>query len=253
MVHIPLAVSDKFKGKSRMGLFGDVMMEVDWSVGQIMDALRSNSLDKNTIVIFTSDNGPWLVFGNHGGSAGGLREGKATTWDGGQKEPAIISWPGVIPAGTVCNKLAATIDILPTLAAITNAALPSNKIDGINILPLLQGDSSANPRDHLFFYFLKNNLEAVRQGSWKLVFPHKYNAAENEIPGKDGFPGRLHRDSTGLALYDLRRDPGERYDVKDQNPAIVQQLQQLAEQAREDLGDELTGKPGKNLRPAGSL
>ncbi len=253
MVHVPIAVSGKFKGKSRQGLFGDVMMEIDWSVGQIMKTLNDKGMDNNTLIIFTSDNGPWLTFGNHAGSAGGLREGKMTSFEGGQREPSIMRWPGVVPPGTVCNKLACNIDILPTLAAITGAPLPSKKIDGINIFSLLEGDVNANPRDHLFYYYHLNSLQAVRQGAWKLVFPHTYVSNTNEPPGKDGYPGKTHMASTGLALYDLRRDPGERYDVKKQNPKIVQRLQQLAEQAREDLGDDLTGRPGKNRRPAGKL
>ncbi|MHB1178366.1 MAG: sulfatase family protein [Daejeonella sp.] len=253
MVHVPIAVSDKFKGKSKQGLFGDVMMEIDWSVGQVMKALHENGMDKSTLFIFTSDNGPWLTFGNHAGSTGGLREGKATTWEGGQREPAIIRWPGVVPSGTICNKLSSNIDILPTLAAVTGASLPSNKIDGVNILPLIKGDVSANPRDHLFYYFKKNSLEAVRQGHWKLILPHPYNSYVNELPGKDGYPGKMHKDSVGLALYDLRRDPGERYDVKEQNPDAVQRLQLLVKQAREDLGDDLTGKTGANRRQPGKL
>ncbi|HVT85827.1 MAG TPA: sulfatase [Chitinophagaceae bacterium] len=253
MVHVPIAVSDKFKGKSKQGLFGDVMMEIDWSVGQVMQAIHENGLDKNTLIIFTSDNGPWLTFGNHAGSAGGLREGKMTTFEGGQREPSIMCWPGVIPAGTVCNKLACGIDILPTLAAITGAVLPANKIDGVSILSLLKGDLKANPRDQLYYYYNKNSLEAVREGSWKLVLPHRIESNENEPPGKDGWPGKIHMDSTGYALYDLRRDPGERNNVKDQNPEIIEKLLQLVEQAREDLGDDLTGRPGRNRRPAGKL
>lgn len=253
MVHVPIAVSDKFKGKSKQGLFGDVMMEIDWSVGQVMKALQENGMEKNTLFIFTSDNGPWLTFGNRAGSAGGFREGKATTWEGGQREPAIIRWPGVVPSGTICNKLSSNIDILPTLAAITEAPLPANKIDGVNILLLLKGEANANPRDHLFYYYNKNSLEAVREGHWKLVLPHPYNSYEDELPGKDGYPGKMHKDSTGLALYDLRRDPGERYDVKSQNPEVVEKIQQLVEKTREDLGDDLTGRFGKNRRLPGKL
>lgn len=253
MVHVPIAVSEKFRGKSKQGLFGDVMMEVDWSVGQVVKAIHENGLDKNTLIIFTSDNGPWLTFGNHAGSAGGLRDGKMTTFEGGQKEPSIVCWPGVIPAGAICNKLASTIDILPTLAAITGSPLPANKIDGINIFSLLQGDSYANPRDHFFYYYDKNSLQAVRQDSWKLVLPHKIESNENEIPSKDGWPGKIHIDSTGLALYDLRRDPGERYNVKDEYPEIIVRLLKLVEESRDDLGDDLTGRPGKNRRPAGKL
>lgn len=253
MVHVPLAVSEKFRGKSKQGLFGDVMMEVDWSVGEIIKAIHRNGLDRQTLLIFTSDNGPWLTFGNHAGSAGGLKEGKMTTFEGGVREPSIIRWQGVVPEGTVCTKLACNIDILPTLAAITGAMLPANKIDGVNILSLLKGELNANPRDYMYFYYNKNSLEAVREGSWKLVLPHKIESNEKEPPGHDGWPGKIHIDSTGLALYDLRRDPGERYDVKEQNPAIVERLEQLVERARQDLGDDLTGREGKNRRPPGRL
>jgi arylsulfatase len=253
MVHVPIGVSDKFRGKSKQGLFGDVMMEIDWSVGEVLKALKDNGLEKNTLVVFTSDNGPWLVFGNHAGSAGGLREGKMSTFEGGQREPAIMRWPGVINEGTVCNKLACTIDLLPTFAAISGSELPKKKIDGVSILPLLKQEKDANPRDHLFYYFHKNDLEAVRQGYWKLVFPHHYLSVEDELPGKDGYPGKSHQEPIGLALYDLRRDPGERYDVKDQNIKIVEKLKQLADEAREDLGDDLTNHPGKNRRPAGKV
>ncbi len=253
MVHIPLAVSNKFKGKSKQGLFGDVMMEIDWSVGEVMKALKDNGIEENTIIIFTSDNGPSIRFGDHAGSAGGLREGKATTWEGGQREPTIIRWPSVISAGTVCNKLACNLDILPTLAAITGAPLPKKKIDGVNILPLLKGEVDANPRDQLLYYYNKNSLQAVRESNWKLVLPHFYESYKHELPGKDGWPGNRQTDSTGIALYDLRRDPGERYDVKSQNPEIVKKMQQLVEKAREDLGDDLTGRPGKNRRPIGKL
>lgn len=253
MVHIPLAVSDKFKGKSKRGLFGDVMMEVDWSVGEIIKTLEKNGITNNTLIIFASDNGPWLRFGDHAGSAGGLREGKGTSWEGGQKVPAIFCWPGTIPQGTVCNNLSSTIDILPTLAAITHSPLPIHRIDGINILPLLKAEPGANPRSQLYYYFSKNNLEAVREESWKLILPHSYSSVENETPGSNGWPGKMHRTNVGLALYDLRRDPGERYDVKDQYPEIVERLQQLAEQARADLGDDLTGRKGKNRRPPGEL
>ncbi len=253
MVHVPLAVSDKFRGKSKQGLFGDVMMEVDWSVEQLINALKQNGIENNTVFIFTSDNGPWLSFGNHAGSAGGLREGKATSWDGGHKVPAIVKWPKVVPSGTVCNQLASNIDLLPTIIAIAGAPLPKNKIDGVNILPLLKGDFDANPRDHLFYYFKTNSLEGVRQENWKLVFAHSFQSYERELPGQDGFPGLTHKDTTDMALFDLRRDPGEQYDVKKQRPDIVRTLLELAEQAREDLGDDLTNRPGKNRRPPGKI
>jgi len=253
MVHVPLGVSDKFKGKSKQGLFGDVMMEVDWSVGEVMKALDKYGLRDNTLVIYTSDNGPWLNFGNHAGSTGGLREGKGTSWEGGQREPCIMRWPGVIPEGTICNKLSSTIDILPTLAAITGARLPDHKIDGVNILPLMKGEKDANPRDVFYYYYQRNSLEAVRKGHWKLVLPHAYRSYVGVPPGHDGFPGPYAHDSTGLALYNLRRDPGERYNVIEQHPGVVKEIMAEVEKARDDLGDDLTGNPGKNRRPPGKV
>lgn len=253
MVHVPLAVSEKFKGKSEQGMFGDVVMEIDWSVGQILKTLKESGIADNTLVIFTSDNGPWINFGNHAGSAGGLREGKGTSFEGGQRVPCVMLWPDQIKRGEVCNKIAATIDILPTLATITGAPLPEKKIDGVNILSLLKGDKDANPREILYYYYQRNSLEAVRKGGWKLVFPHKSRSYLGVMPGKDGFPGKYNEEETGLALYDMRRDPGERYDVKEQYPEVIEELKKLADQAREDLGDDLTKNPGKNRRQPGQL
>jgi arylsulfatase len=254
MVHIPLGVSEKFRGKSNQGMYGDVMMEVDWSIGEIMKALERNGLGKNTLVIFTSDNGPWLNFGNHAGSTGGLREGKGTSWEGGQRVPCIMRWPDIIPAGVICNQLASSLDILPTLAEITGGKLPSNKIDGISILPLMLGDKDASPRHEFYYYYETNSLEAVQRDFWKLVLPHKGRTYRNMKPGSDGWPG-----PTGTEiimepqLYDLRRDPGEWYDVALYYPEKVKELQALAEQARKDLGDDLTNSPGENRRKAGSV
>lgn len=251
MPHIPLAVSSKFKGKSKKGLYGDVMMEIDWSVGEIMRALKETGLYNNTLVIFTSDNGPWLPYGNHAGSAGGLREGKMTTWDGGMKEACIMRWPGVIPAGSVNDALSCTIDLLPTLAFIAGVPLPENKIDGVNMIELLTGVKNARPRTELLYYYSSNNLQAVRKDNWKLVFPHRYTTVT--IPGKDGLVGTSRRDSTGLALFDLSSDPGEKNNVINQHPLIVEQLQQVAGKAREDLGDDLTGIKGANRREPGRI
>ncbi len=253
MVHVPLGVSDKFKGKSKQGLFGDVMMEIDWSVGQVLKALKDNGLEDNTLVIFTSDNGPWLNFGNHAGSTGGLREGKGTSWEGGQREPCIVKWPGVVPEGTICNKLSATLDILPTIAAITGTQLPEHKIDGVNILSLFKGDVDANPRDHFYYYYRRNSLEGVRKDHWKLVLPHSYRTYVGHLPGNDGFAGSTGTETTGLALYDLRRDPGEHYDVKELYPDVVKDIMVLVENAREDLGDELTENKGLNRREPGRV
>jgi arylsulfatase A-like enzyme len=254
MPHIPLAVSGKFKGKSEQGLYGDVIMEIDWSVGEIMKALEKNGMDKNTLVIFTSDNGPWLNFGNHAGSNGGLREGKGASFEGGQREPCIMKWPGKIQEGTICNNLASTIDILPTLAAITKAPLPEKKIDGVNILPLLLGDENANPRESFLYYYRKNSLEAVRKGNWKLVFAHPGRTYIGFKPGADGFPGGTNENfAHEEGLYDLRRDPGERFDVKEFYPEVVAELKKLADEARQDLGDDIQKIEGKNRREPGRV
>ena len=253
MPHVPLGVSDKFAGKSEQGMYGDVMMEIDWSVGEILKALKTHGLEDNTIVIFTTDNGPWLNFGNHAGSTGGLREGKGTSFEGGQKVPCIVKWPGIVPEGVICNNMASTIDILPTLAEITSTQLPDHKIDGVSILSLLKGDPDANPRDNLLYYYRRNSLEAVRIGDWKMVFPHDHRSYEDVLPGNDGWPGPYKQGRAELALYDLRRDPGERYNVIDQYPEIAENLQKFAEDARIDLGDDLTDSEGMNRRPIGIL
>ena len=170
MPHVPLGVSDKFRSKSEQGMYGDVIMEIDWSLGEILNALSDNDLDDNTLVIFTSDNGPWLNYGNHAGSAFPLREGKGTMWEGGSRVPCIMRWPGRIPAGSVSHQLAATIDILPTIASITGAALPARPIDGVNIQSILEGDTCATPREEYYYYY-GGELIAVRKGKMKLVFP----------------------------------------------------------------------------------
>lgn len=254
MCHVPLAVSGKFKGKSEQGLFGDVIMEIDWSVGEIMKSLEANGLTNNTLIVFTSDNGPWLNFGNHAGSAGGLREGKGASFEGGQREPCIMKWPGHIPEGTICNKLSSTIDLLPTFAEITKSELPKKKIDGVNILPLMQGNTEANPRETFLYFYRKNSLEGIRKGNWKLVFAHPGRTYHGFQPGKDGFPGGTNENFLyEEGLYDLRRDPGEQYDVKVFYPEVLAELKKLADEAREDLGDDLTNNPGKNRRDAGRI
>ena len=146
MPHVPLAVSDKFKGKSEQGLYGDVMMELDWSVGEVLRTLEELGLERNTLVIFTSDNGPWIAYGNHAGSTGGLREAKATTFNGGLRVPLIARWKGTIPAGTVCERLASNIDLLPTFAQIAQAPLPAHKIDGLSMLPQRKRINPATPQ-----------------------------------------------------------------------------------------------------------
>jgi arylsulfatase A-like enzyme len=253
MPHVPLHVSDKFQGKSQHGLYGDVIQEIDWSVGQILNALQRNGLDDNTLVLFTSDNGPWLSYGEHAGSAGPLREGKGTTWEGGQREPCILSWPGKISAGSVCREPAMTIDILPTLAKLADAPLPERKIDGLDIWPLISAQPGAkSPHDALYFYW-DRELQAVRSGKWKLHFPHTYRTLAGKPSGSGGKPAPYGQAKTGLALFNLEDDIGETTDVADKHPEVVQRLKALAEKAREDLGDSATNRPGKGVRQPGHI
>ncbi len=251
MVHVPIACSKKFRGKSGAGLFGDVMEEVDWSVGEVMKTLKKDGLADNTLVIFTSDNGPWLTFGNHAGNTGGLREGKATSWDGGLKVPAIMVWPGKIKAGIVCNKLLTTMDILPTLVHFCHAKMPVKKIDGVDFSKVLMGDKNADPRKVFVYYYNKDNLEAIRNDEWKLVFPC---LSETYGPpatiGRDGYPGKYATDSVHLGLYNLWTDPGEDRNVIAQYPEVVKQLNEIADKYRHELGDVLTHTVGTEVRPA---
>ena len=243
MPHQPIAVSEKFEGKSELGLYGDVIMEIDWSVGQILEALKINEIDENTLVIYASDNGPWLNYGEWGGSAGPLREGKGTMWEGGARVPCIMRWPKTINSGRINNKIAATIDIYPTIADIVGHKKFKNKIDGVSLMPILEELPEAEPRNELYYYYGKE-LIAVRKGKWKLVFPHTYRSYENVEPGKDLHPGPYGRGKAGLELYDLANDIGERVDLAQTYPDVVMDLEILGEKARSILGDKLTDRIG---------
>lgn len=250
MPHVPIAVSEKFNGKSGIGLFGDVIMELDWSVGQILDALEESGISENTLLIITSDNGPWKNFGNHAGSTGGFREGKLTTWDGGHRVPCLVHWPGKVAPGSVNSALMTNMDILPTVAAAAMAELPVNAIDGVSFLPLWKGETTQGPREVFYYYFTYKgmpSLEAVRYKNWKLVLPHKSNTYGNG-QGKDGYPAQTGSMDVGQALYNLSFDPGETYDVQELYPEMLSKLLELAANARQDLGDGITGIQGKNVR-----
>ena len=251
MPHVPLHVSDKFQGKSEQGLYGDVIMEIDWSVGEILKALKTHGLDERTLVIFASDNGPWLPYGNHAGNARPLREGKGTTFDGGVREPCLMRWPGRIPAGRVCRELVMSMDILPSVAKLAGAELPQHKIDGLDIWPLISGQPGAKSPHEAYFYYWGQHLQAVRNARWKLHFPHSYPAPNPA--GRDGKPGPTVSRQIGLELFDLENDIGETSNVAREHPEIVRQLEALAERCREDLGDSQTKRAGQNVRPAGRL
>ena len=243
MPHQPIAASEMFLGKSELGLYGDVIMEIDWSVGQIIDALKSHEIDQNTLIIYASDNGPWLNYGKWGGSAGPLREGKGTMWEGGARVPCIMRWPDKINPGQVISNIASTMDIFPTIAQIIGKKKINNKIDGVSLLPLIEGIPGANPRDELYYYY-GENLIAVRKKNYKLVFPHVYRSYENVEPGENLHPGTYSQGRSGLELYDLDIDIEESRDISKQFPEIVNELQELGEKARLILGDKLTDKIG---------
>ncbi len=252
--HVPLWASARFAGTTERGLYGDVIAEIDWSVGEILTTLERLDLDERTVVAFTSDNGPWLIFGNHGGSAGPFREGKGTTFEGGHRVPGIVWWPGRIPGGRTSGELVTAMDFLPTFARLAGVAVPADRIiDGHDIWPLLSGDPDAASPYTEFYYYRGGELQAVRSGRWKLHVPHTYSATEIEgaVIANDGAPGAYARGEIGLSLYDLDRDPAETENVADEFPEVVQQLLGLIEQARQELGDAITGVDGDGVRPPG--
>ena len=261
MPHVPLAVSEKFRGTTQRGLYGDAVAEIDWSTGEILAALEKHGLEKDTLVVFMSDNGPWLVFGNHGGSAFPLREGKTTTWDGGTRVPFIARWPGRIPAGGVQNEMACAIDLLPTLAKRIGAPPPDHKIDGLDIWPLIAGEKDArNPHDAYFFYgvpfggWTGAELESVRTRDWKLIVPHAYRTLGSRKPGMDGWPGEyLKQPVLAPELYDMRGDIEEKRNVAAQQADLVKRMLDLAERCRADLGDTMLGRKGAGVRAPGGV
>jgi arylsulfatase len=234
MPHVPIFASKRFAGKSKHGLYADVVQELDWSVGEVMKALKKNGLDQNTFVIFTSDNGPWLRQGNYAGSAGGLREGKSTTFEGGVRVPTLVRWPGRVPGGAVSAEPTGLIDLLPTLTQLTGASPPRATIDGRSVADLLLGKSGAkNPRD-ITYYFAIHELQAVRKGRWKLHLPHAYEHVV--IPNHDGDrSGTFESRRIELALFDLQSDPGEQTNVAGQHPDTVRELEQLALSFRDEM------------------
>ncbi len=256
MPHIPLFVSEKFEGTSDGGLYGDVIETIDWGVGQVLDTLDELKLSDNTLVVFTSDNGPWLVYGDHGGFATPLRAGKGTTYEGGMRVPGIMRWKGTIPAGSVTSEVATTLDLLPTIAAISGAEVPKDRIiDGHNILSLIKGEGKS-PTD-VFYYYHGRELQAVRAGEWKLRVETtmKYEDIYRRVPNPDAIVPE--------ALYHLPTDIGEQRNLMPRNKkgeenmseerkAIIANLRNLLDKARADLGDASQGIEGTNIRPLGS-
>ena len=231
--HVPLFASEDFVGKSERGLYGDVIREIDWSVGQILQRLRDRKLADNTLILFTSDNGPWLSYGDHGGSAGPLREGKGTVFEGGQRVPCLAWWPGQIPAGSQSNELVASMDILPTAAQLAGAPLPTRALDGKNILPLLRSPQREKSPHEYFYYFAGNRLQAVRKGPWKLMFAQGYSTITT--PGKNGRPGERQGRKLPLSLFNLDDDVAESANLAEAHPKIVQELKAAGESIKRQL------------------
>ena len=274
MPHVPIFASERFKGRSSRGLYGDVVEELDDSVGQIVAAVERLGLAERTLIIFTSDNGPFLSYGNHAGSAGPLREGKLTTFEGGVRVPCIMRWPGNVAAGRTCEVPISTIDFWPTFAALAGAAAPSYRIDGCNVLPILRDEDGAELDRPVFYYYAGDELQAVRWGDWKLHLAHEYLTSALP-PGRDGRPANYKNmkpeamSVSGLrgiasrhgyevrtqpqSLYNLKTDVGETHDVAAENPDVVQKMLGWVEQARSDLGDSLTKRVGTGVRPCDKL
>ena len=243
MPHTPLGASSEFKGKHATP-YADTLADLDHAVGAVLRTLREKKVEQETIVIFTSDNGPWLNFGRHAGSAGPFREGKGTTFEGGVRVPFIVRWPGVVKAGSETDALAANIDVVPTLLAATEAPAPKNEIDGVSFLSVLKSGQPAS-RDS-FAYYYGDRLEAVRKGKWKLHLPHAYRSYVDMIPAElDGYPAKTHQLQIGFSLYNLEKDPGEKEDLAAAQPEVVKELQALADSERKRLD---AGK-----RPVGRL
>ena len=242
-VHVPIHPGAAFRGKSRNGFYGDWVEEVDWSVGQVLETLRDLKLDARTLVIFTSDNGPWLIMGTNGGVAGPLRGGKGSTWEGGMREPTVAWWPGQIQAGASCDAVMANFDLLPTFVTLAGGTVPAApKRDGVDLWPLLSGASREQVHE-AFYYFQGNKLEAVRSGPWKLGLPGH---------GKGNSPGKVPAEvaSPGARLYNLDQEIGETNDVAAAHPEVVARLQKLVAVMADDLGTE---KLGPGVRPPGRI
>ncbi|HVJ67862.1 MAG TPA: sulfatase-like hydrolase/transferase, partial [Caulifigura sp.] len=272
MPHVPIFASREFEGRSGTGLYGDVIEELDWSIGQIVKALKESGLTDNTIVVFSSDNGPFLSYGDHAGSAGPFRGGKLTCFEGGVRMPTIVAWPTKIPAGTTSAEVVTAMDLLPTICSKAGGQLPSNEIDGRDVWPILAGSRGAKSPHEAFYYYADRELHAVRQGKWKLHLPHPYL----EVDGKPGTnrkpanfdnikPAALQQSGLKgvatrhgykielmpLSLFDLEADPGETTDVAARYPDVVGRLAKLASDARGPLGDSLSGQTGTAVRPSG--
>ena len=243
MPHVPIFASEKFKGKSGTGLYGDVMMEIDWSVGEMMKALKANGVDDNTFVFFSSDNGPWISYGNYAGKTP-FREAKATSFDGGTRSACIVKFPGKIQPGTASDKAWCTIDMLPTVAHLAGAKLPANPIDGMDVWDIVSGKPNATNPHKYYAFSTGAHFDAVMtgDGKWKLHVPHPYQTLE--YAGHDGAPGKYRKTEIGLALYDMQGDPYEKNNVLERHPDIARRLEEYAEEHRREFYPNQAPVPG---------
>ena len=246
--HVPLFVSKDFENITGNGLYADVITEIDYSVGRVLRSLEENKLTENTIIVFTSDNGPWLSYGNHSGSSGIYREGKGTTWEGGVRVPSIIKFPNKLKSRVIDEPVMA-IDWMPTFAELTNSQLSANKIDGKNIWPLLTGKISSSPHEELYFYYRVNELHSIRMNDWKIHFTRTYRSLNGRPGGIDGIPVKYDMNVIEQnELYNLKDDPRELNNVYNEFPEIAKKMEELGERARNELGDNLSGKKGMGMR-----
>ena len=225
--HVPLHASENFLGTSKRGLYGDVIEEIDWSVGQILDKLDELGLSRNTLVMFTSDNGPWMIKNERGGTAGLLRGAKGDTWEGGMREPFIARWPGRLPEGKICTGVGSVLDFFPTCLELAGGTLPADRpYDGINLMPILEGRQ--NPERTIYYYSMQH-LNAVRHGKWKLHFRYY----DHEKGGYQKGSNWVTPESP--LLFNLEVDPSERFNVAADNPEVVARLTRIAEDYRSEI------------------
>ncbi len=228
MPHVPVFCSDEFEGKSGKGLYGDVIMELDHGVGRLMDKLKEHGLDENTIVLFSSDNGPWSVFGNHAGKTP-YKEAKATSFDGGLRTQFIVKYPDVIDENTVSDKFLYSIDIMPTICKLTGSSLPKNGFDGEDVMGQLVGEEDFTYKRNYHAFSNGENFEGVfsKDGRWKLHLPHAYRHVKEY--GNDGLPGKYQQKKIDLTLYDMENDPFETTNVIEEYPEVAEALLQYCE------------------------
>lgn len=271
MPHVPIFASKAFRGRSQRGLYGDVVEELDWSVGEVMKSLKENGIENETLVLFLSDNGPFLSYGSHAGRAEPFREGKLTTFEGGVRVPFLARWPGKVPADSHSKAFVTGLDLLPTLTKLANVSKLDRPVDGLDLSGALLSTAGAKDRES-FAYYSGSELHAVRFGRWKLHLAHDYLTV-NGPPGRDGKPANyaamkpLAIEESGIrgiasrhgykveriaqSLFDLDADPGESNDVSAAHPDVVNRLLELTGTYRADLGDAIVGRKGAGLREVG--